>query len=239
MTPILDRFMSRPAAFRPKSVSDLFALQLARRLNDAAGVGDYAQLASQHSRARLLVALRRAIKSGDRLHLSERFHLQLEKIGTNGFANESADLLAVRVERRSLAAAIYHGEHMEYSQVRQLTSDKDKVVASALRFITWIANQFPLDSAAVETIPNGNQIQRKTLTEAIIRLLRDRLLPIWEIDKKDLFFAFGNPPLVSRKELREVVTGIWPILAGAKIKTFVQDAAALGLYVQVERLFLN
>jgi hypothetical protein len=240
MLPIFDSFCSQPLAFRPKTATDLFALRLAFRLGDAVSAGHYAQLAYKYPESRLLVAFRRAVSTpGSLEEQCRRFHLELDKVQGSAPINGNVKLLAIRVERRSVAAAIFYGSRLEYSQVRQLSSDKNKILPSALRFIAWISEQFPLDSATVESIPNGNEIQRRLLKDAIAQSLLESLLPIWEVSKKDLFQAYGHPPLKSRRELREVVTSMWPVLAGTNAKAFIQDAVALGLYVQVERLFLN
>ena len=94
-----------------------------------------------------------------------------------------------------------------------------------------------VDSAAIELISIGDEIQRQVLTDAIIFILRQRMLPIWQIPKSEVFGAFGHPSLKSRKQLREVIANIWPVLAGTNGKSYIRDAAALGLYVQTERRF--
>jgi hypothetical protein len=76
------------------------------------------------------------------------------------------------------------------------------------------------------------------LHDAICGALRQFILPIWEIPRTALLEAYGHPPLKSRRELRQIATTIWPVLAGTHAKVFIQDAAVLGLYVQTERLFI-
>ena len=185
----------------------------------------------------MMTAFRRAVRSSDH-DRGRRFHVELHPHGNSGGNGRSATEAAIRVERRAIAVAGFAGEHLSYTQVRQLSSVKDRALASAAGFINWITEQFQLDSAAVESIPIKEEIHRKALNDEVIRILRDRMLPIWEVSKQDLFHAFGHPPLKSRKELRQVISNIWPVLAGSNGKSFVQDAAALGLYVQTERLFI-
>src|SRR5437868_3737472 len=85
--------------------------------------------------------------------------------------------------------------HLSYTQVRQLSSAKDKALASAVGFINWIAAQFRLDTAALESIPTGDEMQRQILNHGVIDALRDHALPIWEVAKKELFESFGHPSL--------------------------------------------
>jgi hypothetical protein len=238
MTPILDRFGPKLSAFRPKNTAELFALRLAQKLNDAAAANHYAELMTQYSEAELLTAFRRAVHSGAR-DLGRSFHGELHRSSGNGGNGHNSQLVSVRIERRAVAVAIFSGYHLSYTQVRQLSSAKDKALASAVGFINWIAAQFRLDSAALELIPAGDEMQRQVLNHAVVNELRDHALPVWELAKHDLFESYGHPSLQSRKELRELVTNIWPVLTGSNGKSFIQDAAALGLHVQIERSFLN
>jgi len=83
------------------------------------------------------------------------------------------------------------------------------------------------------------RFKRRIISTAVIESLRDRLMPIWEIAKSDLFQAFGYPHLKSRKELRAVVGDIVLSLENVKTKILIKDAVALGLHVQTERSFLS
>jgi hypothetical protein len=238
MTSILDQFRSAPSGFTLRRPRDIFALRLAQKLNDTSAAAHYLMLAAEHSEAHLLTAYRRTIRESTNGDLGRRFHYELGRSGEPGSDQRCAKLLSVRVERRAVAAAVFHGEHLDYTQVRQLSSSREKALSSAVGFVNWLLANFAIESAALEAIPNGDEIQRQVLSDTIQQVLRERMLPIWQIPKAQVFEAFGHPPLRSRKELRAVITTIWPVLAGTKGKGFIQDAAALGLYVQTERLFI-
>lgn len=239
MSPILDSFLQRSSNFTPKTAAELFALRLAQKLNDALAASHYAELAGQHSEAALLAAFRQTLRSRPQQDLGRRFHVELQRGHGNGCSDRTMSLIAIRVERRSIAAAIFIGDRLSYTQVRQLSSNRDKSLGSAAGFVDWLLRQFRPDSAALESIPTADEIHRLALHKVVAHTLRERLLPIWVVAKQDLFLAYGHPPLKSRKQVRLVVAGIWPVLAGANGQNFIQDAAALGLYVQVERLFLH
>lgn len=239
MNSILARFevIPRPT-FRPKTATELFALRLACKLNDAVASGHYLGLLEKYSEAELLVAYRRTAKLGFNGDVGRRFQGEIRRSQGGGSLETDPNLIAVRVERRSVAVAVLYGDRLEYVQVRQLSSVKDKALGSAIAFVEWVCDQFRLDSAALEFIAAEDEIQRKTIATAVSKVFRDRLVPIWEIPKVDILSAYGYPRLKSRKELRAVITGIWPSLEGTKGKALVQDAVALGLYVQTERLFI-
>jgi hypothetical protein len=148
-------------------------------------------------------------------------------------------MAAIKVERRSIAVAIFIGRGLDYTQTRELASDFNKAQASAIGFINWVIATFRIQSAAIEIVPAGNAMRRSMLTDTIIEVFRDGGISLWDVRKHDLFQAFGVPALKSRRDLREVITSIWPILPTRNGKVPALDAVALGLYVQTERLFTN
>jgi hypothetical protein len=239
MTSILDQFTRPAAAFLPHTAQDLFALRLAQKLNDAKAVRHYAMLTAEHPESQLLNAYRRAIRNAQNGDVGKRFQLELERSHSNGHHERTGKLVAIRVERRTVAAAIFHDDHLEYTDSRQLSSDREKALASTAGFIQWILARFPVEAATLESILNGHEILRRSLHDGISEVLRDRVLPIWEIPKTALLEGCGYPALKSRAQLREVATAIWPILEGTHAKVFIQDAAVLGLHVQTERQFIT
>lgn len=238
MQSILDRFRPQSSTFRPANSQDVFALRLAQKLGDATAVRHYASLPDDYSITQLLCAYRRAVRAAGNGQRGQRFHQELEGIQSNGDHNHAPSLIAVRIERRAVAAAIFHGDHIEYTDARQLSSAHDKALASTVGFVNWLLEHFPVDSAVLDSPTKGYGLHRQGLHDAICVVLRERVLPIWEVTKTEQFNGFGHPPAQSRKELRQVATAIWPILAGTHAKVFIQDAAILGLHVQTERLFI-
>jgi hypothetical protein len=237
MQSFFDKFIPTSSSFRPRTTTELFALRLAQKLDDAPAVGHYVTLAGNHPEPQLLCAYRRTLRANGNGDLGRVFHRELERTHANGSHDRNARLISIRVERRAVAAAVFHGDHLEYTDSRQLSSARDRALASAVGFVNWMLERFSVESAALESIPGG-EFQRRVLHEAVCRVLRERMLAIWEVSKTVLFESCGRPPLKSRTELREVATSIWPILIGTHAKVFIQDAAVLGLHVQTERLFI-
>ena len=146
-------------------------------------------------------------------------------------------LAAIKVERRSVAVAVFSNRHLEYTQVRQLSSVPEKADATTAGFVNWILVTFDVATTALDQARNGSELRRVQLSEVVLATLRDAGVPVWEAPKRELFEAYGAPPLKTRKELREVVKSIWPILNGRNGDGGILDAVALGLYFQTERLF--
>ena len=87
---------------------------------------------------------------------------------------------------------------------------------------------------------NGNEIRRAVLNKAVIDMLRASGLPIWEVSKRDLLHAFGHPPLLSRVDLRQAAsTMLWSMFNTGAPHCQELDAAAVGLYVQSDRQFIE
>jgi hypothetical protein len=238
MKSILDQFRPSTVGFIPGTPQEVFALRLAQKLNDASAAHHYAILASEHSTGRLLAAYRRALRQSTNGDLGRRFHRELERTGDPGREPSGAKFVSIRIERRAVAAAVFQGEYLDYTQVRQLSSSREKAISSAAGFVRWLLDNFPVESAAIEDIPNGDEVQRRIVSDSVVEVLREQTLPIWQIPKTQIFETLGHPPLKSRKEVRRVITTIWPMLAGSNGHSFLQDAAALGLCVQTERLFI-
>src|SRR6266851_4617489 len=118
MKSLFDKFIPDSTAFRPTTGSDLFALRLAQKLDDAPAVRHYAALADTHSEAQLLCAYRRTLRANGNGDRGRRFHIELERTHANGSYDSHASLISIRVERRAVAAAIFHGDHLEYTDAR-------------------------------------------------------------------------------------------------------------------------
>jgi hypothetical protein len=152
--------------------------------------------------------------------------------------NEPLQLVAIKIERRSLAVALFIGTHLDYTHVHNLPSDRGKAETSAMGLVRWLRATFNVGSAAIEEVQNG-ELRRVVLGKPILEAFREQGIPAWQIEKAVLFSAFAHPPLKNRKELRETAMTIWPVLNARNISPSVLDAAALGLYIQTERLFQN
>lgn len=238
MNSLLDRFAPPTGAFRPGTASELFALRLAQKLGDVSAVRYYVSLADSYAEFPMLCAYRRSVRQGVNGSRGKQFLAELQRVGSSDRQDGCAKLMSIRVERRTIAAVILYGGRVEFADARQLSSSHDKARQSAVGFICWLLNRFPVESAALEAIPHGYEFQRRVLHDSVCEVLRDRILPLWEIPKPVLLAGCGHPPLKSRAELREIATNVWPVLAGTRAKVFIQDAAILGLHVQTERLFI-
>lgn len=230
---------ARYSAFRPASVQEFFALRLAQKLKEERSAAHYIELLDRYTEDECLAAFA-AVKDRPAADRARLFHRTLELRNARrryGRTSTGDRLAAIRVERRSVAIVILTAGHPEHMQVRQLSSSSEKALGSAYGFVNRTLEMFHPQSAVLERMTAALDIQRAHVTAAIVGLLRERGVGVWEFSKRELFLGFGVPPLRSRLELRDVIGSIWPMLNGGYGGPFVRDAAALGLFCHAERQF--
>ena len=153
------------------SASDFFALCLAHRLDDKDSATHYASLVSQVGQGSLLVAYTRAKKhQGGGESLSKRFHLELEHI-RGGSIDAPGNLLSIRIERRTIAAAVFIGTRLDFTNSRELSSNPAKAEASTIGFLDWLVQNVQCESAALE-LETEFEIRRGALNACAQKLLR-------------------------------------------------------------------
>lgn len=221
---------------KPASAQEFFGLQLAARLDDLPAVRHYAALAQDHLEGHLLLAYQRAVEAAGTVSVARQFHKELSRVvKSRAPAVPKQRLIAVRIERRGVAAAILDGDHLEYAASRTLSSQFQKAVASAESFLARLLSKFSVRRGALEAVDGDSQ--RSVLQRSVTSLLEQHGLSAFTVSREDLFQAFSQPPARSWKDVRRSAVQIWPPLAQEPGTPFVQDAAALGLYAQIQRLF--
>ena len=223
--------------FRPLSPDEYFALRLARLLGEPEAAAHYAILVSQYSQTKLLSAYHRATlaaRSAERL--SRVFHDYLSASGANGGNGVPRPrLLAVKIERRAVAVALFSGLHLEGRRVLQLSSDPTRAEASTAAFIREVLSENDCPSAAVESV--SGDVRRAILHATILQQCRDNGISVLGISAKIVLETLAHPPLRSRGELRALMLQMWPVQGLKQSQMCALDAFALGLYVQTEWLF--
>jgi hypothetical protein len=143
-------------------------------------------------------------------------------------------LIALKIRRRAVAAALFSDRILEHVEALQLCNEPEAVKDAVARFIGSLLEKFQPDSAAIG-ISRGKVGQRvTTLTETSEAILRAAGMPFWRIEDQAVLEAYAVPKLKGRHHLRPIVRSFWPHLAGRQLSGY--EAAALGLHVQVERL---
>lgn len=146
----------------------------------------------------------------------------------------SSKLLAIKVRRRSVAVAVFSDRSLEHISALQLCNEPEIVTDTVARFIATILENFRPDSAAIgmRRTKHGNRVS--ALIETTETMLRSGGIPFWEIEDQHLLESYAVPKLKNQKQLRAIVGSFWPHVSERQLTGY--EAAALGLYVQVERL---
>jgi hypothetical protein len=238
MNSILDRVAAeRRSAFHPTTPIEYFALRLALRLGEPETARYFALLTSEYGIDRMTWVYQRvnaSITKGE--NLGRRFQQELKASYVSETYTPSTILAGIRVERRSIGAVIFHDLRIESVRVRQLPSNAAKSESSAAGFINQLVQDHPFESAAVEAV-SQEENQRVGVTKSVCHQLRENSISLWELNGKTVTAAFGYPPLNTRTELRKTIETMWPQMRLNHGQACALDAAALGLFIQTERLF--
>lgn len=235
MPDILDRVgASRKGGMAPRSEAEFVALQLARSLGDRANAYDYLLLSQRYTIPVLLHAFK-ALRATHPAGWPALDHFRaLVGSGFHAAPMPSPRLLAFRVQRRHAAVAVFEGLKLEFWHVRNLPTRGAE--ASVKGFAAWALANFPDGDVAVEAPSGSAPSEQARRVRILTALIRERGLPLWEARPADLFRAYGEPAPVRRAEMRKAALAVWPQLPAAVPMRATLDAAALGLFAQVQRL---
>lgn len=147
-------------------------------------------------------------------------------------------LAALSIERRAMSIALFRSTSLEDVLVRQFISDLPKASDSLVEFINQTLARHPTEFVALLRPAKNAGRQVQSLYSVAVSATRNAKIPLSEIDERSLFDSYGHPPLRRREQLRNAGRTLWPSLSDIRARS-AADAAALGLHVQMERLFNN
>jgi hypothetical protein len=143
-------------------------------------------------------------------------------------------LISVVPKRRAVAVAIFSQMKLERMEVRQLSDDPLKAETTVYRLLSRLLEQHPAATAAVEAFPKTSTTRRAELARLAHELLADHGIPVMRVKTVTLFRAFRLPACRARHQLRSIIATCWPALLPRFGTGAVLDAAALGLYSQIQ-----
>jgi len=149
----------------------------------------------------------------------------------------TSKLLAIRIRRRSVAAAVFSGRHPEYMEMLHLCNEPEIVTDAVARFLARILENFKPGNVVLGTSRAVQGERVKSLTQLTEKMLTVEGIPIWRVDDKALLESYAVPKLKNKDQLRPIVQSFWPHLGNRQISAF--EAAALGFHVQVDRFLAH
>ena len=236
MPSILDRVEAMTARIQPATVSEFIALRIARKLDDLHHGRVYLEV-SGRNRPEAMIAAYLAIARGnsDSRGLAA-FQVALSSPSIEQMAMPPNGLAAIRVDRRTIAAALFTGVSLQHTERRHLKTEWEQASTSTAGFMNWLIATFKVGAVALERVTNARDVRRQHLSQICIGICRTLGVPVWDVPHTALLESFSVPPLKNDTELRRVVAAIWPVLNARGGGNWTLDAAALGLFHQVERL---
>jgi hypothetical protein len=242
MTHILEHIAKTlEGKFCPANLDEYFALRLAHHLGEPGAAAFYAILVSQYPLHNILSALSKMNGSATGRERPGRI-LQgyLNKNGTNGTKSiPRPRLLAIRVQRRIIAVAVFEGTDLKGHRVLHLSAEPSAAAASVAGLIKQVLSDEDCNLATIEPAPERADILRAALHRAVAAEVQSWGISLWEISVQTLLSGFSYPPLKNRPHMRDLMIKLWPHLLLKPAHICALDALAIGLFVQTERLLNN
>ena len=143
-------------------------------------------------------------------------------------------ILSVRLNRRAIGAVVLTDETLTMTDGRHLTSERERAVPTAVRYIDRLLEQSGATAVVVDAPSPVEGTITKRLLDGIISLLSSRGVMPLLITKADILAAYGLSPVRTRSQVREIVSGFWPELGNisGRVKPYAADAAAAALYAE-------
>lgn len=144
--------------------------------------------------------------------------------------------LSISLQRRWIALAVFSDLQLRRMEVRHLPSDGARASTTVHRLIDDVLEITNATRAALEVLPEASA-RRADLARLAESLFVDRGIRVTRTNPRLLLNAFSIPSCRTRKALQGLVANWWPALLPRFRTTTVLDAAALGLFSQLQSYF--
>jgi hypothetical protein len=141
-------------------------------------------------------------------------------------------ILALRVARRALGAAVIGAEGFTLLDGRHLSSRRENMVESVRKYLNeLIAQQEP---TGVMILAPDERYDDRGILRDVQTVFAQGGHPMRILRLPELLKAFGIPPLETREQLWETAQGMVPELQelNSTAKPYIVEAAALALYAE-------
>src|SRR5436853_5247632 len=108
------------------------------------------------------------------------------------------------VGRRSIAAAVFSGQKLDFWEVRSFHAKEEQAISSVTGFINYIIERCGIEAAGLEETPKNIETRTTGLTRLCQRLIHERGIPVLTTTEENLFQSYAHPPTHSRAVLRGI-----------------------------------
>ena len=139
-------------------------------------------------------------------------------------------ILGLRIGRRLLAAVTLDHEAFMFYEARYVASRTTTSDPGMTRYFTRLLEQFK-PTAVYFYAPAGTGTTAEQLVAGLEQTAAHAGVPVKRLAKADLFTSATLVPARTRRELREQLSDLWPVLSEGKLhrQTVLAEAAASAL----------
>lgn len=142
-------------------------------------------------------------------------------------------ILALRVARRALAAAVIGEETFAVLDGRHLSSRRESMSSAVRRYVSELLEK--QDPAGVLILAPDERYDDRGILREVQTVLAQAGRSMRIVRLPELLRAFGVPALTTREQLWETAQSVMPELSEVRsaAKPYIVEAAALAAYAEV------
>lgn len=235
MTGILDQIARSRGAFHVRTLDDVFAIELARALQDMKVLGLYLKLVPLYPHAVLADAAKRFSERGEKTTPAiDGYYHELTHSSFRG-TGRPPEVLAFKIQRNQIGFAVFRGARLSHSEILHLRSADEDADRSCAALVREMFEDYPGASMALESCGDVDT-RRARLTTIAVDAAREVGIPVWTLKSDEVNAAFAVPPCTTRAELRAIVRLLYPQLEPTGAQTEEVDAVAIGIVAHMRIL---
>ena len=142
--------------------------------------------------------------------------------------------LSIALSPSSLGLAIFQGQDLTFLETH-LFQAIPKPAEAVAGFVLRCIDDFNPAAAVMQDATD----EPPEIRAAVVQALRGSNRPISEISGEEVLASFGNPPLESKDELRQLMRVLFPQIPSNWWLFSCLDAVAAGLHFETQRLLAD
>lgn len=139
--------------------------------------------------------------------------------------------LSIALSQDSLGLAIFQGQRLTFLEAHSLEAAPKPADTSAGFVLRCIDNFNP-----VMVVMQPFSDETPEVRSAVLTALRAANRPISEITEQELLASFGDPPIGSKEELRQLMRILFPQIPSGRLVFSCLEAVAAGLHFETQRI---
>ena len=142
-------------------------------------------------------------------------------------------IIALRLSRRAIAAAMLKEEQLEFRDGRHLNSRRERAERSAGSYVERLVQQLA-PTGVVIYAPSTDDGLRSQVLRTVQTVLVRAGVSLRIVSRREMTEAFGSPPVRGWSEIRAATESFWPELTRltSAVRPYVTEAAAVALYAE-------